>query len=149
MVQELSRGSEFAGYRIESVLGRGGMGVVYLATHERLDRLVALKLIAPERAANETFRRRFLRESKLAASIEHPHAVPLHEAGAADDGTVFIAMQYIEGTDLGALLETETWLEPPRAARLLAQIAEALDEAHRRGLVHRDVKPANVLIGEV
>ena len=149
MVEELSTGSDFAGYRIESIIGRGGMGVVYLATHERLERRVALKLIAPERAADEAFRRRFLRESKLAASIEHPHAVPVYEAGAADDGTVFIAMQYVEGTDLGALLEAETWLEPPRAARLLGQIAEALDQAHRRGLVHRDVKPANVLVGEV
>jgi YVTN family beta-propeller protein len=149
VLEELSTGSDFAGYRIESVIGRGGMGVVYLATHERLERRVALKLIAPERAADEAFRRRFLRESKLAASIEHPHAVPVYEADAADDGTVFIAMRYVEGTDLGALLETESWLDPPRAARLLGQIAEALDQAHRRGLVHRDVKPANVLIGEV
>ncbi len=130
------------------MIGRGGMGVVYLATDEELDRRVALKVIAPERASDHQFRRRFERESKLAASIEHPHVVTVYEAGEAA-GTVYIAMRYIEGTDLGALLEAEGWLEPERAARLVAQVAGALDEAHRRGLVHRDVKPANVLVGEV
>jgi DNA-binding beta-propeller fold protein YncE len=149
VAEQLSGGSKLAGYRIESVIGRGGMGVVYLATHERLERRVALKLIAPERAADNTFRRRFLRESRLAASIEHPNAVPVYEAGEADDGTVYIAMRYVEGTDLRALLAAEGWLEARRAAGLVAQVAGALDEAHRRGLTHRDVKPANVLIGEV
>jgi DNA-binding beta-propeller fold protein YncE len=124
------------------------MGVVYRATQERLGRPVAVKVIAPEFARDETFRRRFDRESELAASIEHPNAVPIYEAGEADDGTVYIAMRLIEGTDLAALLTREGWLEPDRAVGLIEQVASALDEAHRRGLVHRDVKPSNILIGK-
>jgi YVTN family beta-propeller protein len=147
-VEQLGPGSELAGYRIESVIGRGGMAVVYLAEHLRLGRRVALKLIAPERAQDPAFRRRFEREQRLAASMEHPHAVPVYEAGEAGD-TCYIAMRYVEGTDLRAVLTREQWMQPRRAARLVEQVAGALDEAHRRGLVHRDVKPANVLIGVV
>ena len=147
-MEQIGSGSELAGYRIDSAIGRGGMGVVFLAEHKRLGRRVALKLIAPERVRDRAFRLRFERESRLAASIEHPHAVPIYEAGEVE-GTVFIAMRYVEGTDLRAVLAEEQWLDPGRAVTLVGQVAGALDEAHRLGLVHRDVKPANVLIGEV
>jgi streptogramin lyase len=138
-------GTELAGYRIESVVGRGGMGVVYLATDLRLERKVALKLIAPELAADPPFRERFLRESRLAASLDHSHIVPVHAAGETD-GQLWIAMRYVQGTDLRTLLEHEGPLEPARALELVGQVAEALDAAHAIGLVHRDVKPANVLV---
>jgi DNA-binding beta-propeller fold protein YncE len=144
----LGADSRVGDYMIEAEIGRGGMGVVYRARHERLERAVALKVIAPNLAEDPTFRGRFDRESRLAASIEHPNAVPVYEAGDAD-GLVFIAMRLIEGTDLGALLRERSWLEAERAATLIDQVAGALDAAHARGLVHRDVKPGNVLIGEV
>ena len=134
-----------AGYRIEAVLGRGGMGVVYLATQLSLDRPVALKVIAPELAGDVTFRERFKRESRIAASIEHPNVIPVYEAGEGD-GLLYLTMRYVEGTDLKALLEVDGTIEPARAARLLAQVAAALAAAHRRDLMHRDVKPANVLV---
>ena len=140
-------GSELLGYRIEALLGRGGMSVVYRAHHGALDRKVALKLLAPELAEDERFRERFLRESKLAASIDHPSIVPIYEAGEAD-GQLYIAMRYVEGTDLKRLLRGEGVLEPKRAFQLLAQLADALDTAHARGLVHRDVKPSNALLDE-
>jgi serine/threonine protein kinase/streptogramin lyase len=133
------------GYRIEALLGRGGMSVVYRAEDLRLKRKVALKLLAPQLAEDERFRERFLRESELAASIDHPHVIPIYEAGEAD-GQLYIAMRYVEGTDLRALLRKEGALEPKRALALLEQVADALDAAHQRGLVHRDVKPGNVLI---
>jgi serine/threonine protein kinase len=136
-----------AGYRIESLLGRGGMGVVYLATDERLKRRVALKLIAPELAADTRFRERFLRESELAASLDHSHVVPVYAAGELE-GQLWIAMRYVQGTDLRTLLERDGPLEPARALELVGQIAAALDTAHAHGLVHRDVKPANVLVTE-
>ena len=142
-----SPGMNFAGYRVESLLGRGGMGVVYRATDPSLERPVALKLIAPELAEDERFRSRFLRESRLAASLDHPNVVPIHDAGE-HDGQLYIAMRYVEGSDLRTLLEREGKLSPERALGLLAQIADALDAAHRRGLVHRDVKPGNVLLDE-
>jgi DNA-binding beta-propeller fold protein YncE/outer membrane biosynthesis protein TonB len=142
---DLAPGSVVAGYRIEAVLGRGGMGVVYLATQLSLDRPVALKVIAPELAGDITFRERFKRESRIAASIEHPNVIPVYEAGEGD-GLLYLTMRYVDGTDLKALLEANGTLEPARAARLLAQVAAALAAAHRRDLMHRDVKPANVLV---
>jgi serine/threonine-protein kinase len=138
-------GSVLAGYRIEALLGRGGMGVAYVAEQLRLKRKVALKLVAPELAGDERFRERLLRESELAASIDHPNVLPIYDA-AEMDGVLYVAMRYVEGTDLKQLLADEGRLEPARALGLLAQVAEALDVAHEHGLVHRDVKPANVLI---
>jgi DNA-binding beta-propeller fold protein YncE/predicted Ser/Thr protein kinase len=141
----LSQGAEFAGYRIDGIAGQGGMGVVYRATQTRLSRTVALKVITPDLASQGDFRERFERESRLAASIDHPNVLPVYEAGEAD-GRLFIAMRFVEGTDLAALIEREGALDPARGARIVAQIGSALDAAHRRGLVHRDVKPANVLV---
>src|SRR5688500_9432184 len=138
-------GTQLAGYRIDGVLGRGGMGVVYRATELALDRPVALKLIAPELAGDAVFRERFLRESRLAASIDHPGILPVYAAGEAD-GELFLATRFVEGRDLGVLLDQEGPLAPERALELVGQIAEALDAAHGRGLVHRDVKPGNVLV---
>ena len=143
----LTPGMTFAGYRVESLVGRGGMGVVYRATDLSLERPVALKLIAPELAQDEHFRSRFLREPRLAAALDHPNVVPIYEAGDRD-GQLYLAMRYVEGPDLRTLLERDGTLSPESAVRVLAQVAGALDAAHRRGLVHRDVKPANVLLGE-
>jgi YVTN family beta-propeller protein len=140
-------GTELLGYRIERVLGRGGMGVVYLAHQLALERMVALKLLAPELAADEHFRERFLNESRLAASLDHPSIVTVIDAGEVD-GRLYIAMRYVEGTDLRHRLESEAPLEPGLAVSLLAPIADALDAAHARGLVHRDVKPSNVLLDQ-
>jgi YVTN family beta-propeller protein len=145
VVAEDRIGTELAGYRIERVLGRGGMSVVYLAHDPRLKRNVALKLLAPELAEDEGFRVRFLRESQLAASLDHPNVVPVYEAGEVD-GLLYIAMRYVSGIDLKALLRAEGALAPERALALVAQVASALDAAHERGLVHRDVKPSNVLL---
>src|SRR6266851_575157 len=142
---DLSVGAEFAGCRIEGVAGRGGMGVVYRATQLALDRLVALKVIAPDLARDEAFRARFQREARLAASIEHANVLPVYEAGERD-GVLFLTTRYVEGIDLRALLDRDGPLEPARAAALLTPVAFALHAAHQRGLVHRDVKPANVLI---
>jgi len=137
-------GTQLAGYRIESLLGWGGMSVVYLAEDLRLKRRVALKLLASGLAEDESFRDRFLRESELAASIDHPNIVPIYEAGATED-LLFIAMRYVEGRGLNERLHHGR-LEPADAIGLLAQVASALDAAHARGLVHRDVKPSNVLV---
>ena len=143
----LGPGSTFGGYRIEALLGRGGMGVVYRATDLSLERPVALKLIAPELAQDERFRSRFLREPRLAAALDHPHVVPIYEAGEYE-GQLFLAMRYVEGSDLGTAIEREGRVAPEQALAVLAQVADALDAAHRRGLVHRDVKPGNVLLDE-
>jgi streptogramin lyase len=141
------RGSEIAGFRLEDLLGRGGMGAVYRAVDLRLGRKVALKLLAPELAENERFRERFLRESQLAASLDHPNIVPIYAAGETA-GQLYLAMRYVEGYDLRQLLAREGSLEPGRALGLLDQVADALDAAHERGLIHRDVKPGNILIAE-
>jgi YVTN family beta-propeller protein len=137
-------GAELGGYRLEALVGRGGMSAVYRAEDLRLGRRVALKLLAPELAQDARFRERFLAESRLAASIDHANIVPIFEAGEAD-GLLYIAMRFVEGTDLRALLRDGS-LAPERAIALIAQLAEALDAAHARGLVHRDVKPSNALV---
>jgi streptogramin lyase/predicted Ser/Thr protein kinase len=137
-------GAELLGYRIEGVLGRGGMSVVYLAEDSQLRRQVALKLLAPPLANDEVFRERFLEESQLAASLDHPNVVPIYSAGEAGD-ELYIAMRYVEGQDLKVLLRGGA-LDPEKAVRICSQVAEALDFAHERGLVHRDVKPSNVLL---
>jgi CHASE2 domain-containing sensor protein len=134
-----------AGYRIERVLGRGGMGIVYRATQLALGRTVAIKLIASELSDDPVFRERFTTESRIAASVEHANVIPVYEAGE-DDGLLFIAMRLVEGCDLGQLLERVGALTSERTVRVIAQVAGALDAAHARGLVHRDVKPANVLL---
>jgi YVTN family beta-propeller protein len=140
-------GEQLGGYRVEALIGRGGMGEVYRAHDERLDRNVALKILAPRLAHDQAFRERLLRESRLAASLDHPNVVPVYDAGEID-GLFFLAMRYVEGTDLRALLRQTGALEPPRALELVGQVGAALDAAHERGLVHRDVKPSNVLIDE-
>src|SRR5918998_3295266 len=140
-------GSIFAGHRIEAVAGRGGMGVVFRATDLALDRPVALKLITPAAASDPVFRARFEHECRAAAAIDHPHAVEVFHAGE-EDGVLYVTMRYVDGVDLGALLTQDEPLDPARAVRLIAQVASALEAAHRRGLVHRDVKPTNVLIAE-
>jgi Protein kinase domain len=144
-VPELEHGDEFAGCRIEAVAGRGGMGVVYRATELSLGRPVALKLLPPDRAGDREFRERFQRESRMAAAIDHPNVIPVYAAGE-HEGSLYLVMRYVAGTDLHALLRDRGALEPERAAELVAQVAAALDAAHAAGLVHRDVKPANVLL---
>ncbi|MFE0676949.1 serine/threonine-protein kinase [Streptomyces sp. NPDC058867] len=138
-------GRQVAGYRIEAEIGRGGMAVVYRARDLRLDRTVALKLLAPELARNDTFRRRFTHESRAAASIDHPHIVPVFEAGETD-GVLYIAMRFVAGSDLRHLLDRQGPLTAATAVRIAAQVASALDAAHEHGLVHRDVKPGNILV---
>jgi YVTN family beta-propeller protein len=139
-------GTQLGAYRLEAVLGRGGMGVVYRATDMRLGRRVALKVLPAQYGGDETFRARLERESRVAASIDHPGVIPIYEAGEAD-GQLYIAMRHVDGVDLGALLRQEGALEPERAVELVSQLAEALDAAHAAGLVHRDIKPSNALIG--
>jgi serine/threonine-protein kinase len=141
----LGIGNDFLGYRIEEEIGRGGMGVVYRAFDLRLKRPVALKLVAPSLARDEEFRERFTRESELAMSLEHANVVPIYDAGDTD-GQLYLAMRLVDGTDLASLLRTEGSLDPGRTVAICAQIAAALDAAHARGLVHRDVKPSNVLL---
>jgi predicted Ser/Thr protein kinase len=138
---------QIAGYRVLEQLGRGGMGVVYRAEQVVLGREVALKVIAPELASDSAFRERFKREYRTAASIDHPHVVTLYEAGEAD-GLLFIAMRLVRGQDLRQLVRRAGGLDPERAAALVAQVGMALDAAHAAGLVHRDVKPANVLVSQ-
>lgn len=138
-------GAQIAGYRVEREIGRGGMAVVYCAKDLRLDRTVALKLLAPELARNDTFRRRFTHESLVAAAIDHPHIVPVFEAGETD-GVLYIAMRYVSGLDLRALLDRDGPLPVTTALRIAGQVASALDAAHEHDLVHRDVKPGNILV---
>ncbi|MCP9960075.1 serine/threonine-protein kinase [Streptomyces sudanensis] len=140
-------GQRVAHYRIDAEIGRGGMAVVYRATDLRLDRTVALKLLAPELARNDTFRRRFTYESRVAAAIDHPNIVPVFEAGETG-GLLYIAMRYVPGQGLRALLDRTGPLPVAAAVRIAVQIASALDAAHAHDLVHRDVKPGNVLVAE-
>ena len=144
-MMELSPGAEIAGYRIESVIGRGGMAVVYRAEDSRLGRKVALKLLAPVLAQNQHFQQRFIRESRLAASLDHPNIVPIYEAGESE-GHLFIAMRYVHGSDLKVVLAQDERISTARLLRLFVQIGDALDAAHLLGLVHRDVKPGNILV---
>lgn len=138
-------GDEFAGYRLRSVLGRGGMSVVYQAENPRLGSVIALKVLAPELAGDDMFRARFLEESRIAASLNHPNVIPIYDAGSSG-GLLYIAMRYVAGTDLRQMLKKRGRLIPSVAVSLTGQAARALDAAHRRGLVHRDVKPGNLLI---
>jgi ketosteroid isomerase-like protein len=144
-VPEVLEGDQIAGCRIEAVAGRGGMGIVYRATQLSLGRPVAVKLIAPDHAADPGFRERFERESRLAAAIDHPNVIPVHEAGE-EDGRLYLVMRWVSGADLHGLIARTGRLDPRRAAAITAQVAGALDAAHAAGLVHRDVKPANVLL---
>ncbi|MDX6656818.1 MAG: hypothetical protein QOH62_1611, partial [Solirubrobacteraceae bacterium] len=143
-ISQLTPGSIFAGYRIESLIDRGGMGVVYKATDPDLDRPVALKIIAPEHSQNETAVARFKAECKLAASLEHANIVPIHRGGQFED-VLYLAMRFVPGTNLRAVIDRGP-MDLTRVARIVHQVASALDVAHERGLVHRDVKPANILL---
>src|SRR3954454_13734274 len=142
---ELRAGDEFAGHRIEGVLGRGGRGVVYRAVDLRLNRVVALKLMTATLSSDEDFRRRFQRESELAASVRQQNIVTIYQAGEAD-GLLFVTMELVHGTDLRGLIGARGRIDLPTASSIVTQVAAALDAAHASGLVHRDVKPANVLI---
>jgi serine/threonine protein kinase len=143
-LSRLEPGSQFAGYRIEGMLDRGGMGVVYKAADPDLDRTVALKIIAPEHTQNPDAVTRFKAEARLAASLEHPNIVPIHRGGEFQ-GVLYLAMRFVPGTNLRAVVD-KGQLDLPRIARITAAVSAALDAAHERGLVHRDVKPANILI---
>ncbi len=139
-------GTELAGYRIDAVVGRGGVGVVYRATHLTLRRPVALKLLADGLAADAEYRRRFEREARLAAALDHPHIVPIHDAGYTQD-VLYLAMSYIDGPNMATVIDNDAPMDLAHVCALLTGVAEALDSAHRAGLVHRDVKPANILTG--
>jgi serine/threonine protein kinase len=144
-VSELLTDRVFAGYRVDAFVGRGGMGAVYRATDLALDRTVALKVLAEELAQDDMFRRRFVAESRTAASLDHPNVIPIYAAGECD-GVLYLAMRYVPGSDLRTVLLDEGRLKPSRAVAVLVQVAAALEAAHAGGLVHRDVKPANVLV---
>ena len=138
-------GSEFAGYRLESVIARGGMSTVFLGESLRLARKVAVKILAQDLAEDDTFRERFVRESLIAASLDHPNVIPIYDAGEFE-GLLFIAMRYVQGPQLKAVIQTTGALPPDRLLPILSQVGGALDAAHARGLIHRDVKPGNVLV---
>jgi YVTN family beta-propeller protein len=138
-------GEEFAGYRLVSVLGRGGMSIVFRAENPRLGNVIALKVLDPSLANDDIFRTRFLEESRIAASMNHPNVIPIHDMGSSD-GLLYIAMRCVTGTDLRQMLKKRGRLPAEMAVFLLEQAARALDAAHRRGLVHRDVKPGNLLV---
>ncbi|MEU6882922.1 serine/threonine-protein kinase [Streptomyces sp. NPDC046712] len=143
--QPIQLGTQIAGYQVEHEIGRGGMSVVYLATDLRLGRAAALKVLAPELTLIDDLRRRFINESRVAAAIDHPHIVPIYASGESD-GVLYIAMRYVAGPDLGALLDRDGPLPVTDALGIAAQVASALDAAHENGLVHGDVKPGNILV---
>ena len=138
-------GSRIAGYRVEDQVCAGGMAVVFRAVDERLGRHVALKVLSAELAADGEFRERFIRESRAAAAVDDPHLIPVYGAGEAD-GVLFIAMRYVAGGDVRSLVRRDGPLSPARMAAIVSPVASALDGAHAAGLVHRDVKPANMLL---
>ena len=142
---ELPAGTIFAGHEIRGVAGRGGMGIVYRALDQRLKREVALKVIAPEQSEDREFRLRFRRECEVAASLHHPNLIPVYTAGE-EDGHLYVTMRYVDGIDLAHLIDRDGRVPPVRAVHVIAQVAHALDAAHAFGVVHRDVKPANVLL---
>jgi serine/threonine-protein kinase len=138
-------GSLLGGYRLEEQVGAGGMAVVFRARDERLNRLVALKIMTPAMGSDDMFRQRFIRESRAAAAVDDPHIIPVYEAGEAGQ-VLFIAMRFVQGGDVRSLLRREGPLPPERVASIVSPVASALDAAHAVGLVHRDVKPANILL---
>ena len=138
-------GSVIAGYRLEKKIGSGGMAMVFLARDERLPRQAAVKVLAPMLASDESFRLRFIRESQAAAAVDDPHIIPVYEAGEAA-GVLYIAMRYVAGGDVRSLVRRDGPLSPARMTALVSPVASALDGAHAAGLVHRDVKPANMLL---
>ncbi|MFE2558599.1 serine/threonine-protein kinase [Streptomyces sp. NPDC059352] len=143
--QPIQLGAQIAGYQVEREIGRGGMGVVYLAKDLRLGRTVALKVLAPELAHSDAHRRRFIHESRVAAAIDHPHIVPIFASGESN-GVLYIAMHYVSGPDLGALMDRDGLLPVTGVMHIAAQVASALDAAHEHRLVHGDVKPGNILV---
>jgi hypothetical protein len=141
----LERGTQFAGYMVQEFLGAGGMAAVYRAYHDGMGREVALKVLAESLAGDEAFRQRFLREARAVAKVEHPHIIPVYEAGQVR-GVPYIAMRLVRGGDLRAMVDRDGPMPARRAAAFLSPVASALDTAHEAGLVHRDVKPANMLV---
>src|SRR5437879_5952079 len=133
-------------YTIAGEIGRGGMGVVYQARDERLKRQVAVKVLPPELAFREEIRIRFLREAETAAQLSHPHIVPIHSVGEGPDGLVYFVMAYVDGESLGAKLKRRGRLPPDEARRIMLETADALGAAHSLGIIHRDVKPDNILL---
>ena len=138
-------GEELAGYRLRAVLGRGGMSVVFQAENLRLGNVVALKVLAPELCRDDRFRTRFLQESRTAASLNHPNVIPIYDSGVFEE-LLYLAMRYVAGADLRRVLRTHQRLSAEQALLLVGQTGRALDAAHRLGLVHRDVKPGNILV---
>jgi serine/threonine protein kinase len=144
-LKDLHPGITVAGYHLDSVLGHGGIGIIFRATQTILGRRVALKVINPVLAGQDDLRTRFVREARAGAAVEHPNALPVYEVGD-EDGLLFISMRYVDGPDLATEISRESWVDPPRAVETIRQVASALDAAHSTGLVHRDVKPHNILL---